>query len=338
MSSSQKHEQSTRSTRVRVLLIGGALPVAIALAATLLMAGWLPELPDPIAVHWSGAGPDGFGPALPFILAPLIIAVLFSVFAVATSWRTAPDGSPLFNQKLVLVTAVWLSTMLSVGFAGSVAGQRGLAQAKDAPDVGIALAIGAAAGLALAVAAWFALPRGVSSVVEAGHEPKPVDLRGEERLSWSHSARLGNAILILIGLIVVLVAGAVFFTSSVSRPGAIFAVVILVLVAALAVATTWWRVSADRRGFTVRGALGWPVKNIPLTDIRTVQVVDVTPTRDFGGYGWRWTVDGRSGVILRAGPAIEVTAASGKRFVVTVDDADTGAGVLAALLKQHAHP
>lgn len=37
-------------------------------------------------------------------------------------------------------------------------------------------------------------------------------------------------------------------------------------------------------------------------------------------------------IIAVVGPAIQVTRSSGRKFVVTVDDADTGAAVLAALL------
>ena len=79
-----------------------------------------------------------------------------------------------------------------------------------------------------------------------------------------------------------------------------------------------------------------PHKHIPLSDIRAVKVVDVHPTRDFGGWGWRWAGDGRSGIVLQVGPGIEVTQSSGRRFIVTVDDATTGAGVLAALIRRNA--
>lgn len=140
--------------------------------------------------------------------------------------------------------------------------------------------------------------------------------------------------MIILGLVLAASLGIVIFTAFPLRPVTIFAIVVVGLIAALFVTMTWWRVSADHRGFTTRGALGWPLKRIPLADIRTVQVVDVQPVRDFGGYGWRWIGGGQSGVVLRAGPGVEITSAQGKRFVVTVDDAETGAGVIAALLTQ----
>lgn len=325
-----------RSTHRRAVLLGGVLPIIIAAAATALMLTWLPQLPDPIAVHWSGAGADGFGPALPFIVAPLGITVIFSIFAVAMSWRTSPSGTLLYNQKILLTAGVWLAVLLSVGFGGSVAVQRGLTDAKDAPGVGPLLAVGLAAGVILAVAVWFVLPRGESSIVESGAPPKRVDVRGDERLSWSHVARLGPGAVIVVSVALAIGVAAVVWASLSAGSISVVGIVVLAFITVLIVTNTWWRVSADRRGFTVRGAVGWPFKRIPLRDIRTVQVVEIHPTRDFGGYGWRWTVDGRSGVILRAGPGIEVTVSSGKRFVVTVDDAETGAGVLAALLSRAA--
>ena len=91
---------------------------------------------------------------------------------------------------------------------------------------------------------------------------------------------------------------------------------------------SFWRVRADRRGFSVRGALGWPRVSIPATDIAAVRVVDVDPTADFGGWGWRWGSGRRTGIIMRRGAAIEVTRRDGRRLVVTVDDADNAAAVL----------
>ena len=169
---------------------------------------------------------------------------------------------------------------------------------------------------------------------QVGNSPKRIELHGDERLSWSHSTRFGNVPLVGMCLSLAFVVGILVFAFVTSPPVPVFAVVVLIITTLLVLTTVWWRVSTDRRGFIARGLMGWPVKRIPLEDIRTVQVIEVQPMRDFGGYGWRWTGGGRSGVILRTGPGIEITSSSGKRFVVTVDDAETGAGVIAALLKK----
>ncbi len=326
---------TARSTRTRTILLAGVVPIAIAVVALALMLSWLPELPDPIAVHWSGAGPDGFGPAVPFLVMPPALTGVFAIFAVVISWRLTPSGRLTWNQKFIVVTGLWLAALLNIGIGGSVAGQRGLDDARDAPDVVLSLAIGAAVGLVLACAAWFLLPP-AETIDEAGGAPRRVEVEGDERVVWSRAARLGNVALAFILVVLVVVVVVVTFVLVSSGGFVWFPVIVLVFIAALVATNTWWRVSADRRGLLVRGVLGWPRKLIVLDDIRSVQVVDVHPSRDYGGWGWRWGGNGRSGIILRAGEAIEVTQSNGKRFVVTVDDAGTGAGVLSALLAQRA--
>ena len=334
-SASPPEDSKRRRARATIVLVGGIVPMLIAVVATILMFGWLPELPDPIAVHWSGSGADGFGPALMFVSIPIIFTVVFSGFAIAWSWSPLPSGRITWNQKVALATNVWLAALLSVGFAGSVAVQRGLSDAHNAPDIGPFLALGAGVGLVLAAGAWWVLPAG-ESVYASGVEATPVDVQHEERVAWSHSTRLGTAPLIIIVLVIVLVVATVVLSALGSTNSIVPSVVVAVTVAALAATNFWWRVSADHRGLIARGIFGWPRKRIPLESIRSVTVVDVNPTRDFGGWGWRWSGDGRSGVILRSGAGIEVTQTSGKRFVVTVDDATTGAGVLTALMAQRA--
>ncbi|GAA3741731.1 hypothetical protein GCM10022239_16700 [Leifsonia bigeumensis] len=325
--------RQTKATRLRAIVIGTVVPIAVALVTVALLVSWMPQLPDPIAVHWSGAGPDGFGSAMPFILLPLGITVVFSAFAAVWSWRSTPSGRLTWNQKFLVVTSLWLAALLNVGIGGSVAIQRGLADAHDAQGVGPWFAVGVGAGFVLAVAGWFLLPP-AERVGQAGTSPRPVDVQGQERVSWSRSARLGTVALVVVALTLVVAIGAVVVAAFASRGSGAFAIVVLVLVAALVATNTWWRVSADHRGFIARGVFGWPRKRIPLDDIRSVQVVEVDPTRDFGGWGWRWGGQGRTGIILRAGEGIEVTTTPGKHFVVTVDDAATGAGVLAALIAQ----
>lgn len=326
-------EQARRRTHRSAIIVGGVIPVAIVAAAAIVMTSWLPELPDPIAIHWNGAGPDGYGPALLMILMPLAIVVLFSVFAVGAAWRVRESGQPVRTQKLVLVTSVWLSVLLSIGPGSSVAGQRGLTDASQAGDVGPSLLFGVGLGLALAAGAWFLLPA-ADTTLEMGTRPEPVELTGSERVSWSRTVIINPIVMTVIGFALVLALGATVFTLVVANAGAGFAIASLVLVLLLASTTSYWRVTADRRGLIVRSVLGWPRIYIRAAEIRAVQVVYLNPTGEFGGWGYRWAGQGRTGVIMRAGEAIEVTRNNGKRFVVTVDDAETGAGVLAALIIQ----
>lgn len=323
-------DQRQRTCRLAVL-VGGVIPMAIAVIATVLMIGWLPELPDPIAVHWSGAGPDGFGPAWPLVMIPGVITLIYSAFAVGAARKTLESGLLVANQKFLLVTGVWLSALLNIGIAGSIEVQRGLDDAKDAPDIGLLMLAGAIIGLVLAGGAWFVLPQAGPATVPFD-APEPLTLAPTERISWSRSVRLSRGVIFFVSAVMLVTVGTVVLTA-VAAPEAVgFALVTLVGVSLLAVMTSWWTVTVDRRGLRVVSAFGWPRVVIPVHEIREVHAIQVSPTADFGGWGWRWDAAGRSGIVLRAGSAVQVTRASGKKFVVTVDDADTAASVLAALV------
>ena len=97
-----------------------------------------------------------------------------------------------------------------------------------------------------------------------------------------------------------------------------------------------WRVVIDRRGLTVTGALGFPRFHIPLENVVAATVIDVNAMREFGGWGIRVGRSGDWGVIVRSGEAIEVERKRGAPFLVTVDDAATGAGLLTSLARRTA--
>ena len=68
-----------------------------------------------------------------------------------------------------------------------------------------------------------------------------------------------------------------------------------------------------------------------IEEVEEAVVVQVNPLREFGGWGIRTGVGGRIGVVMRGGEALEVVRTGGRRVVVTVDDAATGAALLNTL-------
>ncbi len=90
------------------------------------------------------------------------------------------------------------------------------------------------------------------------------------------------------------------------------------------------RIGARRTARAVAGGLARRSRSRP-ADIASVRAIDVDPFAEFGGWGLRYGLDGRYGVVLRRGEALEVTRVGGRRFVVTVDDAQTAAAALAAV-------
>lgn len=316
--------------RLRAVLLAGVLPLLVALAAAGLMLSWQAELPDPIAIHWSSAEPDGFGPLWGNVLLVIGLSVGFAVFALLAAWTPQATGRPSASQKILLATSPWLAVFIGVLVTGSVWMQRGLADAAEAGDVVGWIPVGLLAGFVVAALVWFLLPK-ADVAGDRGTAAEPIAAAPGERMMWSRTVRISRGLWVLIGSAIAAALLAVLITAISARQGLAFAAVALAAVVLLALCTTVWRVTADARGLLVRSALGWPRKRIRAADIAEVHVVQVNPSADFGGWGWRWAPGRRSGVVMRAGEAIEVTHRDGSRFVVTVDDAATGAGVLEAL-------
>lgn len=112
------------------------------------------------------------------------------------------------------------------------------------------------------------------------------------------------------------------------------AVAPLVLAAAAMGSFSSAEVLVDRRTVQVRSLpLGWPRVAIPIAAVEAVSAVDVRPLTA-GGWGYRGSLRlfRRAAWVLRRGPGLELALAGGRRFTVTVDDADAGAAALRRLL------
>jgi hypothetical protein len=319
-----------RTDRTTVLIIGLIAPLIIVLACAAMMVSWIPSLPNPVAIHWSSNGVDGFGSVWMFVLMPVAITIFFCVVAFTGARATSSDGSLSVNTKFLLVTSLFLSTFLGLGMLGALEGQRGLVDAANAPDIGLPMLLAAVAGVVLATVGWFVLPESDGTRLR-GEDATAVEAERNERLYWSRSVTLAPRVAVFVAAVVLgsLVIGIVVFLAAPERGW--FAVLPLLIVTALVFLTPFWRVSVDWRGFSVRAPLGWPRVVIPVEDIAEVRVVDINPSADFGGWGWRWALGRRTGIILRHGPGIEIARHDGRRFVVTVNEAAVGAGVVKTL-------
>jgi hypothetical protein len=69
---------------------------------------------------------------------------------------------------------------------------------------------------------------------------------------------------------------------------------------------------------------------VAAADVASAGTTSVVPLGEFGGYGIRFGLGRRLGVITRGGEALEVQRRDGRAVVVTVDDAATAAGLLTA--------
>ena len=152
-------------------------------------------------------------------------------------------------------------------------------------------------------------------------------MTGTGRAAWTGRAHLAWWLpLVLIAI------GVILAVSARSLVGAIPAALLLLVYLAFG----WIKVTVDVRGLQIRyGVLPRPVTSVPLDDIRRAERIDLAPLQ-WGGWGYRGSrkAFGRAAVVLRGGDAIKLQLTDGGEFAVTVDDAATGAALLADLLAQ----
>lgn len=308
------------------LLVGVIVPVLLGSVAVLLMLLWLPDLPDPAAVHWSGAGADGAGPAwsLPAIAAGVCIGLplLFwlTSLTAAGSWGA--------TMRFMGALALGLTVFLSIGLGASVWGQRGITTWHDAPDIGLPMLAGAGIGLVAGVAGWFLQPRVTVRALDST-PATALALPAGSRAVWTGSTSIAPLGMVCLGIVALLSYAGAFAAAILNGSFAWFMLISSVVVTVLVLATTLFRVRVDASGLTARGVLGWPRVHIPASDIASVHERTVSPMAEFGGWGLRVSADGATGIVLRKGPGIEVERRDGRRFVVTVPDAERAASVLA---------
>ncbi len=326
-------DSTARDRALRAYVYAGLLaPLLVAAAAIAVQLVVIPDVPDPVAVHWSVGGPDGFGPAWSYPLMTALVGFLLPALLALSALPSVRRGDSGPTFTLLAATSLGLSVLMSALATALLVSQCGLDDAADAPGAGWLVGLAFAAGIAAAGIAWIALP--TLPYVRTQHELPAVTLAAGERVVWMRTAGMRGGLVVLLGGVAVALglAGVWMLVAGDPAAGGIM-LGAGILIGALAAMTTTFAVTADDRGLRVRAAAGWPTFEVPLDDMESVTAIEVSGLGQFGGYGLR-SVPGAFGVILRAGEAIEVTRSSGRRFVVTVDDAATGAAVLEALVAQ----
>lgn len=321
-----------RRARIRTMLVALAAPLVVTIVSAGILLSWLPELPDPVAAHWSvGDGPDGYAsPALVvglFAALGLLVPILMGGIVLST----AREATLSVTQKILAVVSEWVAIVFAGAALGSLGAQRGLEDAAAAPDVAPVLAVTAAIATTVAAVCWFVLPPLGPHPDRSLDLPDHPALSPTERAAWRGTATLSRGMLATLVAVIVGLAGVAVVVITIA-PGAGWPVAIVpVAMLLLLLATAVWRVRVDARGLSVRSALGWPAYGIALDDLDSVGAVAVQPLVDFGGWGMRHAPGRRFGIVLAEGPAIEVQRRDGRRVLVTVPDAETGAAVLDAL-------
>ncbi len=291
---------NTASVRRAVQVAG----VAAAIAAWAPVVIFYNRLPDPIATHWGlTGGPNGSMPRLQgVLLAPLVATAAGSV---AVFYRRLHAAAFFACIAGFLAAISWLAITANVNAPNW----------HHAASTHLPLHLGVAAAFAvITVVVLHALP--------PEHRPAPTGpgpsagIRKGQRASWSATTGWSPGIaagVFVVGVIGIIVAGPA-----------------LIGVVAVAVAISFFchiRVSADTRGLIVHyGWLPYPRSHIPLSRIRAARIEDINPM-EWGGWGYRLG-PGRTAVVLHRGEGLVLDLDNGRRFAITVHDAETAAGVL----------
>ncbi|MEV7972933.1 DUF1648 domain-containing protein [Cellulomonas sp. NPDC089187] len=310
--------------RLSTTLIG-LLPSAVILAGAGLLAwSWRSELPDPVAVHFSADGPDGYGSLGGFIA--LMLGVCGAV-AVGAWLVGVLLGKAAVTRRIAAGVAVGISGLGATILIGSLNATRGLDDAAHATGINGVIALALVIGLALGIGAAWVMPADRPYPASGAVRGPRLDLGDQERAVWSRQVTSpmalwlgGGATLLLVILTVVL-----------RMPGLLAIVAILLF---LLGSMTAFRVTVDTQGLRLRSALGWPRVEIPAAEITAVEVTQVRGMQEFGGFGIRVGRRGETGYVLRNGEGIRVHLTGGREVVVTVPDAHTGAALLATLAER----
>lgn len=337
---------AARRSRTAFRWVGLIAPLAVLALAAAVVLAWLPELPDPIAIHWGTGGANGFAPKWSYILLSVGIAAAVVIFVAALALfahrmpqsSTKPSVGP-WSAATRAIAAINLGVAVLIAFlaVSGAAIQRGLSDATDSPDIVGWMGIGFALCGVSGVLGWFLQPKSPVRPEEQGAAAGSIPLAASERAVWFGTASMARSgVVVLVSALALLAVMTAFFVAQGHDSWWMLALLTAVMTLLIGTMLAFRvRVSAD--GLRARSLLGWPNNRIPLGRIAKVETVQLDPFREFGGWGWRIATDGRRGIVLRAGEALQITRTDGRVFVVTVDGASDAAAVLDTLRTHTEH-
>lgn len=318
-----------RRARLAFLLVAVLVPILLVAVGAAIIVSWLPSFPERVATHWGLSGADGFAPPTTYLWIlvgiglglPLLMAVV-TLVAVRAHWGGA--------ARLMGAFAAGMAAFATAVSLGSLWIQRDVETPADVPGIGGVMGVSFAALLVVGGIAWLVQPR-VRPVPGRTLEPRhAVSVGAGERVVWVASTTMPRGALVFLLLVLLGLAGLAVFMLVTGVQGAWIAALVTVVVAFAVAATASFRVRVTPRGLAARALLGWPRVTIPVEEIVSARAVSISPFGEFGGWGWRMSPDGRSGIVMRQGPAIEVVRRERGPFIVTIDGAEEAAALLQA--------
>lgn len=297
------------SVDAKALRFALGFPVLLAVAFVVSASLLRPDLPEPLAIRWTADGGASFAPFGAYVGwgAALVVACGWLVLLQAV-----PLNRPVLMRRIMMGAGLFLALFITTVLAAGMVGQAGLADARDSHVDAIVLASGSGAAVALGVIMAFVYKadrqwspdddRALQSAIARELDP---ELAADTIRFWVHAR---SSVFVMIGI------GSLF-------PAALLAIAVpwlgavLVLVAALAAAFLFARVTADRAGLKVLVAGVVPVMDVPAGAIATAAASDLKAA-DYGGWGYRHH-GGTAALLVSSGPAVVVRKTDGGRLAVS---------------------
>ena len=271
------------------------------------------DLPNPMASHWSLAGnADGAMP--PIILLALLVAIAAAVHvAVVRVVTRTPVEAASFVAGLYVIGAV----LAGVGWLSVLANRdQGSWEAADGVGLLQILVLVAVAGVAGFVG-WVLV--GGRSVDRPDADRPMLDVAEPGHAVWA-SRGTGKLFYVV---------GAVLIVAGLATWG--WSTVVLIVIGIVIVTFAEVRTTVSSRGVIVSmGWLGIPSWTVPLSSLTAAEIEVINPM-SYGGWGYRIRPGVRA-VISRGGEAIRLVRTDKADLVLTVDDAETGAGLINSML------
>ena len=297
-------------------VLGIFIPIAWLIAAVAaFLWGWH-RLPEPMASHWNATGsPNGALPRISLFAISAGVPLLAAIGAfVVTRRAPGPAGS--------IAPALASTTFIGVLVAGL--GVLSVALNLDAPEWRAAreMSFLALAATIVAAGAGSALVSRAARTLELPslrRAAPSVGLAATERALWISCAR--NRWLALLAIASAGIGFAVLAMGAAWHAITPFAVAVLMALFA------HLRVRVDASGVSIGfGAWGLPRMSIALARIRRADAIHLS--RFSWGYRGSIRLAGRAAIIVRRGEALRLELVDGGILSITVDDAETAAGLI----------
>ncbi|WP_027502201.1 DUF1648 domain-containing protein [Rhodococcus sp. UNC363MFTsu5.1] len=303
------------------VLFGIGVPVLAAAVGLTVTRLWSPRLPDTVATHWAGSGPDGF--STPGSLAATMVIVILLVGCGASA-IAALAGALLMMRRAMLIVGLTVVGLLLTLWIALLATQLDLASAVEEALpmtwIGLGIVAGAAVGILGASMLRDHRERSAATLPPDPRLPRgPLDLPITVRLGLGPATTA-----VLLGT------GTAITGLLCARAGSWWPLAVFLPVSLLMVGLLRFRVTLDETGLWVHN-MGMTAVGYGVEELVGANVEEVNPSRDFGGWGLRLKGRGNYGVVTTTGPAVVFTAANGQRLTVTTPRAEEMAGALNTL-------